>query len=334
MRALLPWMAALVRVGLGLVGLALCGPAHAATPLGAQQVLERCSHARVPSGSSGIEGLRAVCPGLEQALLDLKLTEQLQPDWRRRINGAAVNGLEQLVERYRGEPPGIAPRVATLPQILRSLHASAPPSWWERFKAWLLTWLRPGGSNTDWLHRLLLRLNLSPALARVLATAIGYAAVALALGLLFWIVRRELRAAGAWASRPARRRTSRASAMFVAQEPGLPDLAAFAPRQRPGALLAALVRVLRQSGRLGLERACTHRELAIRGQFDDPAQRERFQRVAMLAEQALYGAAEASAAPEAPIAHVLADGVALYAQFSAQLSAPPGSPRGPPGPRR
>ncbi|MFI4867644.1 MAG: hypothetical protein ACHQDB_11190, partial [Steroidobacterales bacterium] len=83
-------------------------------------------------------------------------------------------------------------------------------------------------------------------------------------------------------------------------------------------LLRLLVQALLQSGRLRGERSLTHRELGVRGAFDDPEQQLRFVRISLLAERLLYGAGVAISATAQPqIDQALTDGRQLYAQLLA-----------------
>jgi hypothetical protein len=309
MRATLPWLCLLVLTALG-----HGSPARA---LDSAQVLEQCADLRLPPAPPGIDALRRRCPDLENAVLDLGLADQLGTDWRSRINGTAVAGFARLLERYRAPPLSNAPQLDSLPQVMLALQANgAHKSRWQLIKDWLSSLLRQPQQNIGWLQRLLAQLNLSPLPARVF----GYAAIAAVLSLALWIVWRELKVVGALARRPERgamgmRRPVPKEADDLAVAP---DLDALAPWQRPAALLAALIQALRQSGRLGLERALTHRQLGERGTFDDPAQRMRFDRVSLLAERVLYGP-YACSEPDSQIAQALADGLALHGQ----LRAPP-----------
>jgi hypothetical protein len=311
-RAFLPWITLLALI-----------PLAQSASSSAVQVLERCSEADLPMVPDGILNLLPVCPDLEQALIDLGLAQQLSPDWRQKINRTGVRQLAQLVQRYQAPPRSGAPDIATLPQVVQALHLrEAPRSWWQQFKEWLRSWLRePNREDSGWLDRLLLHLKLPATLTRVF----GYATIAVVLAMALWIVWRELKAAGALAPRGARERAAAPRRVALAPEIGsdLPDLETLPLWQRPAALLAALVAALRQSGRLGVERALTHRELGERGVFDDAAQRARFQRISSLAERQLYGAdgVQPSAAVAPQIAQLLADGVALHGQLRAAQSA-------------
>jgi hypothetical protein len=86
-----------------------------------------------------------------------------------------------------------------------------------------------------------------------------------------------------------------------------------------------MVQALRQSDRLGLERALTFRELSERAKLDDELQRTRFERIARLAERQRYGARRQPPAPasDEQLRESLADGLSLYAQLRATAGAHP-----------
>ncbi len=316
MHALRPLLGALALSAIGCCA-SLAGPEAADDTVGpvsdtaaAVQVLVDCSLAQ-PGADVGLEQLRAACPALEQALLTLQLPEQLGADWRDTINVATLVDLASLAQRYQGDPAGIQPRPAALSAVMQSLRVSPlPGTWWQRFKAWLRSLLqRPSQQRSSWLTQLHLPWKPSLGLLRL----IDYLLIGIVLLLAAWIVWREVRAARALSPVPrvSRRRRERAVAPGL-REPGaeLPDLQAMPPAQRAGAVLLALIGVLRRSGRLERERALTHRQLAARVRFDDGVQRARFERLALLAERCLYGR------PEPIDAELLADAVALHRQLS------------------
>jgi hypothetical protein len=88
--------------------------------------------------------------------------------------------------------------------------------------------------------------------------------------------------------------------------------------EKPAILLRLLVNGLSGKGRLREERHLTHRELIGRAVLDDDSQRERFARVAGLAEGLLYG-------PKAPslesIEGIVVDGRELLAQIERSSAA-------------
>jgi hypothetical protein len=313
-RALLPWV----------VLLSAWAPTAVPQTPSAAEVLDNCARATLPP-APGIDGLWQICPDLERAITDLGLDDHLDYDWREHISSTAIMDLARLTRRYQSEPPSRAPAVSTLSQVMLTVH---PPgssrSWWEQFKAWLRAWFaQPGRRDTDWLRGMMAHLKLPQALARVL----WYLIMAGIIGLALWIVLRELKAAGVLSRRVAggaggaRPLPEPAHAHVAATSP---DLESLPPWQRPAALLAALVQALRHSGRLGLERALTHRELGQRGAFDDAAQRARFLRVALLAERQLYGvhAFGTDVPADSQSVQVLADGAALHAQLLASRAMP------------
>jgi hypothetical protein len=135
-------------------------------------------------------------------------------------------------------------------------------------------------------------------------------------------VLRELKLAGVLERRSRPARAAASAPIHTVAPDRLSDLdavQALPAWQQPAALLAVLVQTLRQSGRLGLERALTHRQLVERAEFDEGSQRSRFQRVARLAERQRYGAQAAMqpTAPEPELLQALADGVSLNAQLRA-----------------
>ena len=77
-------------------------------------------------------------------------------------------------------------------------------------------------------------------------------------------------------------------------------------------LLRALIATLTKTGRLTMAKPLTHRELTTRASFDGTTQRESFQRVASLAERALYGSG--ALAPE-QIERVVEEGRSLDASL-------------------
>jgi hypothetical protein len=332
-RALLPWIVLLSAWAPQAApppppdspALATLQPPTADVPqdLSAAEVLDNCSRVKLPP-TAGSDGLWRICPDLERAITDLGLDDHLDYDWREHISSAAVMDLARLTRRYQSAPPSMAPAVGTLAQVVLSLHPpSAPRSWWQQFKAWLRAWFsQPERRDTGWLRDVMLRLQLPQALTQVL----WYLIMAGIVGLALWIVLRELKAAGVLSPRVAagtggaRRAPEQAHVALTSS----PELESLPPWQRPAALLAALVQVLRHSGRLGLERALTHRELGQRGAFDDAAQRARFLRVALLAERQLYGvhASGPGVPADSHSAQVLADGAALYAQLLASPAVP------------
>lgn len=321
MRALLPW----------LVLLALSPSAFPAAATPPEAVLEACARLAPPTEQrlKGLEQLETLCPGLTQALSELGLTQQIGEEWRGRLNPLALGQLADLRRFYEGEPRFEAPRVDSLAAMVSALHVqNAPQSWWQRFKSWLRSLLRqdevPSSADFGWLERLLSHLKLNPWLAR----AVGYTTIGLVIALALWIVWRELRQANVFTRY---RRTSSGIERTVwtplasAADVRAGDLDTLPLWERPSMLLQLLVQALRQSNRLGLERALTFRELSERARLDDDLQRARFERITRLAERQRYGARSQPPSPgsDEQLRETLADGLSLYAQLRATAGAHP-----------
>ncbi len=310
---------------MALAGAAHAGEAHAGADPSPLETLRQCDVATHAQSVKGLEQLRARCPGLEQALADLGLTEQLGESWQKRIDSRALGGLFHLADRFAGTAPAAAPDPAALAAAMQSLQAhDTPQSWWQRFKSWLRSWLRePAVRSADdaWLHRLLASIQLPPLLAR----AIGYLAIALLLGFSLWVVLRELRAAGLLQRASARGRSTAATAARAPSAAATFDAAVLESLplwQQPAMLLGTLVETLARSGRLKCERALTHRQLVERAALDERGQRERFERVAQLAERQLYGAPQAQEqADETALRRAIAEGLSLRQQLQATAGA-------------
>jgi hypothetical protein len=320
-RALLPWLALL----------ALSPTAFSAAPTPPGAVLEACtrSPALTAGRLKGLEQLETVCPGLTKALSDLGLARELGEAWRGRLTPLALGQLADLRRYYDGAPRSEAPAIESLGSVVDSVHAqTVPHSWWERFKSWLRSLLRqdesPSREDNGWLERLLAHLKFKPWAAR----AIGYTTIGLVIALALWIVWRELRYANLLTSRRrpagAPKRSEWMPPAFAA-EVRAEQLDSLPLWERPAVLLQLLVQALRQSDRLGLERALTFRELAERAKLDNDLQRTRFERIARLAERQRYGVRGQSlpAGSDEQLRESLADGLSLYAQLRTTAGAHP-----------
>jgi hypothetical protein len=311
--------------------LALSPTAFPAAPPPPEAVLEACARSPSLTGRQlkGLEQLETLCPGLTQALSELGLTPQIGDEWRDRLNPLALGQLADLRRFYEGGPRFDAPRVESLASVASALRVqNAPQSWWERFKSWLRSLLRqdevPSRANFGWLERLLSHLKLKPWLAQ----AVGYTTIGLVIALALWVVWRELRQANALTRH---RRRSGGIERSVRTPPALAaelragDLDALPLWERPSMLLQLLVQALRQSDRLGLERALTFRELSERAKLDDDWQRTRFVRIARLAERQRYGVRSQppSLRSDEQLRETLAEGLSLYAKLRATAGAHP-----------
>jgi hypothetical protein len=292
-------------------------------PVSAIQILDDCLARLAPPAApaakapSGIGELRLICPDLEHAIVDSDLNDQLPENWQQRLNRSAIADLSWQLHRYQSRSASAAPRVPTLYQVAHTLNQPQPRhGWWQDFKDWLRQALFTRTSPAPaFLNRWWSRLSPSQLLMRSILYGLLGAIIVMAL----WIVRRELQAARAGAG-TAKRGLQRSSQLSpAAGAPAVADIDRAPLRERPALLLRLLVQALLQSGRLRGERSLTHRELGIRGTFDDAEQQLRFVRISLLAERLLYGAGVAaiSATAQPQIDQALTDGRQLYAQLLA-----------------
>jgi hypothetical protein len=276
---------------------------------------------------AGIDELRVVCPDVEQAIIDSGLGTQLPDHWQRWLDRNSIEDIRRLLRRYQSPLPSAAPAVATLYQVAHTLNPSEPPhGWWQDFKAWLRKWLSPPErSDSSWLSRWLSQVTLPQPLMQ----SLFYILMSVILIVTLWIVWREFRiaSAGVRAGPGAQRRSAPLPA--EAQTLSLDEVDRAPPREQPALLLRLLVQALLQSGRLVNDRPLTHRELALRSGIDDNAQRERFERISLLAERLLYGpvvtltatpngtatAAMRADGAQSQLRQALADGRDLYARW-------------------
>jgi hypothetical protein len=265
---------------------------------------------------SGIKGLGAACPQLEEALQALGLEPMLYDGWREGLNRDALRDLTNLAEGYAGLKPRVSPDIAALPGILKTLaheQTPLPKSWWDAFRAWFKIWLSHHPDALTWLDRWLDRIGQSTTLFNI----ISYSMVALVLLAAAAVILNELKASGA-----VRRRRDRGSGTrkldHAAISSGTEGLEPIALAGRLTELLRILVSRLVQTRRLKADRSLTHRELVVRSTFEDESQRAVFAAVAGAAESILYG--RNGAAPD-QLNGVLHEGQALLAQLSDPPSA-------------
>jgi hypothetical protein len=297
-------------IAVALTGLPALPLAAAPLPVAPLDILRDCA-AKVPAQISGIQGLDAACPGLENAILALRLDQILYDGWRLRLNRDALRDVSTLALHYSEPKPVAGPDSGGLPGILKSIareQAPAPKSWWDAFKAWLNDWLQGHGPDSlSWLDRWLDRLRQSATLLNIVL----YSLMGLVVITAGWVVINELKAAGLIA-RGRARRAAVIRASSVAQDDAVATEDATGVAGRIAALLRLLVSRLVQTGRLKSERSMTHRELVMAGAFDSEAQRAIFAAVARSAEAILYGGQHD--APE-HLNRVLRDGEILLAQL-------------------
>jgi hypothetical protein len=291
--------------------LALNPPLNAQAPgPGPREAIKACI-VRASPDLKGLDALRAECPGVAQAIWDLRLDTFLPADWPKRITPAQLGDLDALAARYAGKVPGALQDPVSLQDIARRLPR--PPVYttspWEAFKHWLGSWLQAHWS--EWARFL-------PAWQPTVAESalLLYGLVALVVLGAVAIIASELRAAGVFEagqrSKLGSRRPDDEQAEPAEQMLDMAQIVGAAPHLRPVLTLRWLVAALMRSSRLGHERDLTCRELITKARFDTGAQQALFSRIALLAEGALYGAAP-SAQPLNDA--LLADAQGLHGQL-------------------
>jgi hypothetical protein len=253
--------------------------------LAAQTALARCL---APAGGYG-PGRHRSCPGIDGAIYGLPLLQFLPPHWHGTLSARELAAIAALARRYAGAPPSVRPSARALRAAALRLAQPAPRhalTLWDRLKLrvarytapflrllrhWLESWAphASGGTARRWVL----------GLGSLLLLALGV------------FIAMELRAAGLTrrgAKAGSRARLPRALPACdgepATDEPDWPRLT-----RHPAALLRLLVDALRLAGRVDRDRHLTCRELAAQARFDTELQRERFTRVARLAEQEIYG---------------------------------------------
>lgn len=302
------WRCALL---LGLSWLATGTPLKA-DPRAAREPLHDCLQ-RASPGLRGIEALRAACPEIGPAMEQLGLGALLPEDWKARISARGVADLTALADRYTQTTARALPSPIRLQAIARLLEPPpASATWWERLRSWLASHLDFDRNRwPDWLRSL--------TGWRSGAVFFFYGSICLLVIAAVAVVVIELRAAGvsgAWRRRArSQRRPIREDAGAGEPSPGLIDVDAAAEHLRPALLLRLLVTALTRAHRLEREAVMTCRELIAAARFDNAAEREIFARVALLAEQGLYGDPRHATAP--PSAELLSNASGLYRQLVA-----------------
>ncbi|MBM0103153.1 hypothetical protein JM946_00270 [Steroidobacter sp. S1-65] len=264
----------------------LCVPAaFAQSEAPARQVLQECADS-IPPDVVGIEQIEAACPGVEQALDELGLTELMFQSQFELLKRDGLDALLALANRYEHPPERAAANVARLGPVLDSMRRPPTPeaskSWWERLKERLRQLFNQSEAPPDsWLIRWLDEHRM-PELVR---SILLYGAMAIVVALAVLIVVNEIRAA-----RSGRRRKRAATTVAMQAHPVLTDNSEpIAPGEGPSALLKMLVATLIKTGRVHGGHALTHRELTRRARFDDSSQRESFQKLAQVAEREVFG---------------------------------------------
>jgi hypothetical protein len=276
--------------------------------------LDACA-VQAATQSRGIAALEAECPGLETALREVGVVENLPEGWRETLDRDALGDLAGLVHRYHDAAvPAAALEPGDLRAILEQLErerVKPARSWWDAVKEWLRSWSGNQDSRpAPWLVRLLSRLAQSADVIKM----ISYVLLGLTVVAAIMFVVNELRVAGVLSRRRESWRGDGVPAVQRATErmPTIADLDAAALRDQPGILLRLLVSRLLETRQLHAERNLTHRELVTQCAFPDVDSRARFARVSQLAERVLYGAGEDDPAQSTA---VIADGRGLLLQL-------------------
>jgi hypothetical protein len=276
------------KLGLAVLGVVIAGQVGAEPP--APQALISSCRAQVDGKATGIAALSRSCPGLRQALDQLRLISSLPPGWQKTLSTNGLADVSALAQRYAGSPASAAPKVAALRFIAAGLVLKQPPpTWWDKITArighWIGSVLHP---MAQWLR------SLGPALRRAShPQAIFFGLIVL----LFIAVGAVLAFAlhGTGLIRPLRRAASRPRHKSVAAGEGEsgatpfrePDWARL--REHPARLLRLLVDTLTRTHQLEREGSLTCRELETEARFETELDRAGFARVARLAERELYG---------------------------------------------
>jgi hypothetical protein len=137
-------------------------------------------------------------------------------------------------------------------------------------------------SKDSWLSRWWNEHELPEVVRQILV----YGAVAIVILLALGIVINEVRTAAR-----GRRRQSIATDGDSADVSGTMQPAELHSKvigEQPSALLRLLIATLVKTGRLSSAQSLTHRELTKTARFDDPSQRESFQKIAQLAEREVF----------------------------------------------
>ncbi len=225
-------------------------------------LITRCTDAEGPD-LQGLAAIREACPGIDAA----------------------------LAERYSGHPSSALPAASDLRAIALRLQKPPPPaasSLWDRITAWLRRRFALPASLLKWLHSLP-GWSAGPSTQALLLVGSG---VLILLALAAFIIS-ELRAAGLLGRRwlkPARdgRRVAQPRIRMPGEEAddGVDPAHAL---DRPAAALRMLIEALRRSRRIDRDGSLTCREVLIHAVFDTQGQREGFAKIALLAEQEVFG---------------------------------------------
>lgn len=275
-----------------------------------RQVLDACIESLAPD-ALGLDAMETACPGLEAALEQLGIAALMPTNQRSLLTRTGLSNLRLSMERFEQPPERGQIGVGSVQSVLASLREPVEVerslSWYERFRRWLReAFDRKQEQANPWLRQWLDEHSMSQSVR----LALFYGVMILVVLLAMLIVVNEVRAARAG------RLKSRAAAAAAAESQGAltPALVDIQSRgEQASVLLRTLVATLVRTGRLHSASSLTHRELAMRAKFDDPAQRESFRRVTQVAEREVFSGAD-------PAGEELDDAVRAGQSLRAQLN--------------
>jgi hypothetical protein len=233
--------------------------AHA---LDAHSLIVRCTDTAGPD-LQGLAAIRKACPGIDAT----------------------------LAQRYSGHPLSVLAAASELRAVALRLQKPPPPvssSLWDRISAWLRRRFALPASVLKWL-RSLPGWSAGPSTQGILLVGTS---VLILLGLAAFIIS-ELRAAGLLGARrlKATRAKRRVAQPRIGTLEGGADEDADPAHSldRPALALRILIEALRHSRRIERDGSLTCREVLAYALFDTQGQREGFARIALLAEQEVFG---------------------------------------------
>ncbi len=296
---------------LGMLAALAVVSAAAAAP---RDLIESCRKA-APADDEEVVGLADLenqCPGLTGALEALGVGPLLPQSARDELTRETILPALALASANPAAtraPPGRA----SLDRILPTLVAERPPqSWWDRLKAWLRSLVGPDKSQpgSQWLRKWLEGWRLSEVVAQTVFYTLAGLIIALAIGILV----NEMRASGVFGPSTSATRRRRAGETVRRERRSLEEIAAAPLHRRAALMFDLLVQRLSESGRVGAVRDRTHRELSAESPFADPSDRERFARLAGVAEEQLFSPSPIAAGR---VQAALVDGEALIGALAA-----------------
>jgi hypothetical protein len=257
--------------------------AHAGDPL---QALDNCLTHIDATRDVGYERIAARCPELTPVLSGSAVGPWLPPEWKQSGNALSSRSLGELRATLarelgtHGARP--APDTMRVPAVLAAVteSESVPRSWWARLKGWLHEVLtphqRPGSDS--WVQRWAAGLSVPRAVRRL----VGWAALALVVGMAVSVILNELKVAGVLASRDRQRRTPPPAGASGA---GLADIDNVEEHARPSLLLELIAARLTAERRLPASRALTASELWRRARLPDEESRGQLAELAGVCER-------------------------------------------------